>query len=124
MRSVYEVAAIARSALVTGIWNNFLKLGMPVLALALLALEGGLTPARLLAAAVGIGVLIAAILYVLISDQIIWVVMVILVTLMGTDHPPTDDDQVPLGFGRRLIGYASLTIPIFCMPPGISQSLQ
>ena len=57
----FTVAAIARSALVTGIWNNFLKLGMPVLALALLALEGGLTPARLLAAAVGIGVLIAAI---------------------------------------------------------------
>jgi uncharacterized protein (TIRG00374 family) len=57
----FTVAAIARSALVTGIWNNFVKLGMPVLALALLALEGGLTPARLLAAAVGIGVLIAAI---------------------------------------------------------------
>ncbi|MEA2057238.1 MAG: YbhN family protein [Actinomycetota bacterium] len=57
----FTVAAIARSALVTGIWNNFVKLGMPVLALALLALEGGLTPARLTAAAVGIGVLIAAV---------------------------------------------------------------
>jgi uncharacterized protein (TIRG00374 family) len=46
---------------VTGIWNNFVKLGMPVLALALLALEGGLTPTRVTAAAVGIGVLIAAV---------------------------------------------------------------
>ncbi len=70
------------------------------------------------------GVLIAAILYVLISDQIFWVLMVVLVTLMGTDHPPTADDRVPLGWGRRLIGYASLTIPILCFPPGISQSLQ
>jgi uncharacterized protein (TIRG00374 family) len=69
----FTVAAIARSALVTGIWNNFVKLGMPVLALALLALEGGLTPARLAAAAIGIGVLIAAIvLFALIlkSDQL------------------------------------------------------
>lgn len=57
----FRIASIARSALVTGIWNNFVKLGMPVLALALLALEGGITPARLAAAAVGIAVLIGAI---------------------------------------------------------------
>jgi len=57
----FTIAAITRSAVVTGIWNNFVKLGMPVVALALLALEGGITPARLTAAAVGIGVLVAAI---------------------------------------------------------------
>jgi len=57
----FTIAAITRSAIVTGIWNNFVKLGMPVLALALLAVEGGITPARLLAAAVGIGVLVGAI---------------------------------------------------------------
>jgi uncharacterized protein (TIRG00374 family) len=57
----FTVSAITRSALVTGIWNNFVKLGMPVVALALLALEGGITPARLTAAAVGIGVLVATI---------------------------------------------------------------
>ena len=57
----FRIAAIARSAVVTGIWNNFVKLGMPVLALALLALEGEITPARLAAAAAGIGVLIAAV---------------------------------------------------------------
>jgi uncharacterized protein (TIRG00374 family) len=57
----FTVAAITRSALVTGIWNNFVKLGMPVLALALLALEGEVTPARLTAAAVGIAVLVAAV---------------------------------------------------------------
>lgn len=57
----FTIAAITRSALVTGIWNNFVKLGMPVLALALLALEGEVTPARLTAAAVGIAVLVAAV---------------------------------------------------------------
>ena len=57
----FTIAAITRSTIVTGIWNNFVKLGMPVLALALLAIEGGVTPARLLAAAAGIGVLVGAI---------------------------------------------------------------
>ena len=57
----FPVSSIGRSAVVTGIWNNFVKLGMPVLALALLALEGGITPARVTAAAVGIAVLVGAI---------------------------------------------------------------
>ncbi|MCH7724997.1 MAG: site-2 protease family protein [Planctomycetes bacterium] len=47
----------------------------------------------------------------------IWVVMVGLVVLMGTDHPPTRNDQVPLGFFRRAIGFASLMIPVLCFPP-------
>ncbi|MGI9641320.1 MAG: lysylphosphatidylglycerol synthase transmembrane domain-containing protein [Acidimicrobiia bacterium] len=57
----FTIASIGRSAVVTGIWNNFVKLGMPVLALALLAIEGGVTPPRLAAAAVGIAVLVAAV---------------------------------------------------------------
>jgi uncharacterized protein (TIRG00374 family) len=57
----FTIGSIGRSAVVTGIWNNFVKLGMPVLALALLALEGGITPARVMAAAIGILVLVSAI---------------------------------------------------------------
>jgi uncharacterized membrane protein YbhN (UPF0104 family) len=57
----FRIGSIGRSAVVSGIWNNFVKLGMPVLALALLALEGGITPARLAAAAVGIAVLVGAV---------------------------------------------------------------
>ena len=57
-----RTSAIARSALVTGIWNNFVKLGMPVIALALLALESEITPARLSAAVIGLAVLFGAIL--------------------------------------------------------------
>lgn len=57
----FTIASIGRSAVVTGIWNNFVKLGMPVFALALLAIEGGITPARLAAAAIGIAVLVGAV---------------------------------------------------------------
>lgn len=57
----FNMASITRSTLVTGIWNNFVKLGMPVLALALLALEGTVTPARLASAAFGIVILAGAI---------------------------------------------------------------
>jgi uncharacterized membrane protein YbhN (UPF0104 family) len=57
----FTIGAIGRSAIVTGIWNNFVKLGMPVLALALLALQGDATPARVAAAAIGIGVLVGAV---------------------------------------------------------------
>jgi uncharacterized membrane protein YbhN (UPF0104 family) len=58
----FPVSAIARSTLVTGIWNNFVKLGMPVVALALLALEADVTAARLGAAAIGIAILVGAVL--------------------------------------------------------------
>jgi len=48
----------ALAAVVSGVWNNFAKLGMPVLALALLALQGEITATRVIAAIVGIGVLV------------------------------------------------------------------
>jgi len=61
--------------------------------------------------------LIVAILFIVIAEQYHWVLMLVLVTLLGTDHPATADDTVPLGWPRRLIGWASLAIPILCFPP-------
>jgi uncharacterized membrane protein YbhN (UPF0104 family) len=49
------------SVLVTGIWNNFVKLGMPILALALLALQGQPSGGRIVAAVVGLAALAAAV---------------------------------------------------------------
>jgi uncharacterized membrane protein YbhN (UPF0104 family) len=49
------------SLVVSGIWNNFVKLGMPVLALALLAFQGGAGASRIVAGMIGIGALTAAI---------------------------------------------------------------
>jgi putative heme transporter len=49
------------AVLVSGVWNAFAKLGLPVLALALVALQGGASAARVTAALVGIAGLVAAI---------------------------------------------------------------
>ncbi len=45
------------AAVVSGLWNNFAKLGLPVVALALLAVTGDVTPALLTAAVAGVAVL-------------------------------------------------------------------
>jgi uncharacterized membrane protein YbhN (UPF0104 family) len=69
----FRLPAIGLQAIVSGIWNNFVKLGTPVLALVLLALEGEVSPARLTAAVVGIAVLTGAVVMfslVLRSDRL------------------------------------------------------
>jgi putative heme transporter len=47
---------------VTGIWNNFVKLGMPILALALLALSGERSGGRTVAALLGLAALLGAVI--------------------------------------------------------------
>jgi putative heme transporter len=49
------------AVLVSGVWNAFAKLGIPVLALALVALQGQASAGRITAALLGIGGLVAAI---------------------------------------------------------------
>lgn len=49
------------SLLLSGLWNNFAKLGLPVLALALLALSGAPSSGRIAAGIAGIGGLVGAI---------------------------------------------------------------
>jgi len=49
------------AVLVSGIWNNFAKLGMPVVALAILAVQGQSGGGRMVAAAAGLVGLIAAV---------------------------------------------------------------
>ena len=58
----FDKGDFALAALVSGIWNNFAKLGFPVIALALLALSGDAGAALVAAAAIGIAVLAGAIL--------------------------------------------------------------
>jgi uncharacterized protein (TIRG00374 family) len=55
------VASTALATVVSGIWNNFVKLGLPIVALALLVVSGGASGALMTAAVVGLGVLVAAI---------------------------------------------------------------
>jgi uncharacterized membrane protein YbhN (UPF0104 family) len=49
------------AVLVSGIWNGFIKLGLPVVALAILVVEGDMGRARVTAAVVGLGLLAAAV---------------------------------------------------------------
>jgi putative heme transporter len=49
------------AVLVSGVWNSFSKLGLPVLALALVALQNHVSAGRVLAALIGIGALVAAV---------------------------------------------------------------
>jgi hypothetical protein len=43
--------------------------------------------------------------------------MLVLVTLMGVDHPPINDDGRPLGRIRTALGLATLLIPILTFMP-------
>ena len=58
----FSHSELGLSAVVSGLWNNFVKLGMPILALSLLALQGEATAGRVAAALIGVGALAAAIL--------------------------------------------------------------
>jgi uncharacterized membrane protein YbhN (UPF0104 family) len=57
----FSSAAIALSVAVTGIWNIFMKLGLPILALAILAVRGQASAALVTGALVGLAILAAAV---------------------------------------------------------------
>src|SRR4030095_13621541 len=57
----YSGSRISVAVLVSGVWNTFAKLGLPVLALALLALQGNASGTRVTLALAGIATLVAAI---------------------------------------------------------------
>jgi putative heme transporter len=57
----YSRSKSTTAVLVSGVWNSFIKLGMPVLAVALVALQGGATGGRVTAALLGIAGLVGSI---------------------------------------------------------------
>lgn len=54
----FPPSAVTLSLLVSGMWNNLAKVGMPVFALALLALQGGASIALVLASLAGVAVFV------------------------------------------------------------------
>jgi membrane-associated protease RseP (regulator of RpoE activity) len=62
-------------------------------------------------------VLFGVMAFILFWQAYQWLVMLLLVMAIGTDHPPTRNDHVPIGWWRYLLGLASLAIPIFCLAP-------
>jgi uncharacterized membrane protein YbhN (UPF0104 family) len=57
----YSRSRTSVAVLVSGVWNSFIKLGLPVLAVALVALQGGAGGGRIVAALLGIAGLVGAI---------------------------------------------------------------
>ena len=65
------------------------------------------------------GIVVLAIAYMVYAQQMVLILMVLLLLIFGTRHPPTADDNVPLGWFRTTLGIVSLSIPILCFPPSI-----
>lgn len=57
----YSDGDVARFTVVTGIWNTYIKLGLPVIALALVAIEGRANQQLAVAAGIGVVVLLVSI---------------------------------------------------------------
>jgi uncharacterized membrane protein YbhN (UPF0104 family) len=57
----HPVAETTLAMVVSGVWNNFVKLGLPVVALGLLALNGEAGPGLAVAAVIGLAVLVVVI---------------------------------------------------------------
>lgn len=62
--------------------------------------------------------MLAVIVYMVVSGNFQYSIMVALLLFIGIDHPPTRDDGVPLGVVRTVLGWLSLAIPILCFPLG------
>lgn len=61
--------------------------------------------------------LAAAVLGMLWTQNFQWVVMLALIMLIGPNHPPTADDNVPLGTPRIILGWLALAFVIIGFTP-------
>jgi len=61
--------------------------------------------------------LLGALVAVTICNMSHWLLMVFLLIVMGPNHPPTADDNVPLGLGRTILGWLTLAFVIIGFTP-------
>ncbi len=116
-----ELAAagtIAPNAAFMAGWVGLLVTGLNMLPVS--QLDGGHISAALFGRRgnwVARGVLSAAIAAIVLFGAYNWVVMVVVVALIGVDHPPIRDDGRPLGPLRTALGLLSFLIPIVTFMP-------
>ena len=63
------------------------------------------------------GTLLAAIAGIVLFGRYNWVVMVVMVAFIGTDHPPIRDADRPLGMLRTVLGLLAFIIPLVTFMP-------
>jgi membrane-associated protease RseP (regulator of RpoE activity) len=63
------------------------------------------------------GLLLAAMFAVVWWGYWGWTLMIFLLMLMGPAHPPTSNDEAPLGTGRTILGWASLLFVLLGFTP-------
>jgi len=83
-------------------------------------LDGGHTLYALLrhrARFVAEGLMMAAVLAVIIWNLWSWLLMLLLLIFFGAGHPPTADDDMPLGRGRTVLGWLLLLFPLIGFTP-------
>lgn len=61
--------------------------------------------------------LLAAIVAVVLSGYYAWTLMLFLLILMGPKHPPTANDDIPLGAGRTVLGWLTLAFILIGFTP-------
>jgi membrane-associated protease RseP (regulator of RpoE activity) len=118
LRDLPEGAVLEVNAVYMAGWVGMLVTGLNMLPVS--QLDGGHVLhgvfgrySRMLARAF----LISAIAFIVMFDAYHWILMLVLVIIIGPDHPPTADDTIRIGPLRWLLGLASLAIPVFCFPP-------
>ncbi len=61
--------------------------------------------------------LVGAFVTVVLYGQMGWLPMIVLLLLIGPNHPPTADDQIPLGTGRTILGWLTLAFVLIGFTP-------
>lgn len=112
-----SVANTEASPLLMAGWVGLLVTGLNMMPLG--QLDGGHVTFGLLGPKsywVAIAALCGSVAFMLYTQVIIFSLMLVLVVLMGLRHPPSSDDSRSLGLPRQIIGWASLVLPVLCIP--------
>jgi len=109
---------IAPNALFMAGWVGLLVTGLNMIPVS--QLDGGHVAHALLGRRgnwLARGMLLAAMALVIVCGQYNWVAMLVVVTLIGVDHPPVRDEEVAPGPVRTVLGWCSFLIPIVTFMP-------
>lgn len=115
---IAATGTVAPNAAFMAGWVGLLVTGLNMLPVS--QLDGGHISAALFGRRgnwVARGVLLAAIAAIVLLGTYNWVVMVVVVALIGVDHPPIRDDGRPLGPLRTTLGLLSFLIPVVTFMP-------